>query len=216
MGDELIKANSENKGHLSLFSIAIAILGIIPILIFAFIKDTGNDLYKYVFGINIVFTIPHFNELCFYIGTILLCSAFTLMFAERTCRNLLIVTQAMVIFSMYLGDCLMLLPINDSYIKLIVIIILVSINFLCVLTIYRITRNIKISFIPGLAGFLAVLLNIIGIQVNMVILHGFNSGMGVENIPLAILGEFVLNSAPAILVTITIYTVSPYFDWSKL
>ncbi|MCB2357063.1 hypothetical protein [Clostridium estertheticum] len=201
-----IREDSHNK--LNILSILLFIIGFTPLLVTIFTQDSGNSQLKYIFGENIITTIPRFDELIFYIGMTLVGTSLTYQFAKKSFVRQLIVCEIIIILSMYFGDVLMIYPSGSgtfvNNIRTIVCTLLTVPNFICFFIIYKTSKNIKYSCLPGIIGAVTVVLSVISSQLNIVIYKGFNTGLGIENLPRAVVIIAMVNLIPVFLCTMVI------------
>lgn len=149
--------------------------------------------------------------LIFYFGIVLASISFTFSFVRKTIIKRLIICEVIIILSMYFGDVLLSLLPDRTTVGIetrdIVRIILTIPNFICFFVVYKISKDIKISYLPNIVGALTVILYISATQLNFIIHKGFNSGLGIENFPVALIVIFLVTLMPAILSNLLIISL---------
>lgn len=197
-----IKALSIHN-NLSIFSILLIIIGLIPFFMIVITGSPGVELFQYISGKKIVEYIPRLDELIFYIGIALVCTTLTNSFIKKNFAKRLILCEIFIILLMYFADVVMIIPSGSGtiveMIRNAIIILLTIPNFICFYIIYKYSKNIKISYLPSIVGTLNTILFITANQLNIIIYKGFNTGFGIENFPRAVGIILFVNLMPSFL-----------------
>lgn len=194
--------------NLSIFSILLIIIGLLPFFMIIITGSPGVDMLRYIFGKEIIEYIPRLDELIFYTGITLVCTALTHFYIRTDFARRIIFCEIFIVLLMYFADIIMIIPSGSgTFVEIIRngISILLSIsNLICFYIIYQYSKNIKISYLPSIVGALNTILFITANQLNIIIYKGFNTGFGIENFPRTVCIILFVNLMPSFLATIII------------
>lgn len=198
MGDPVIVGKQLDRTHRpNLVGIGLGLILILSVLGSA---DMGNSLLRIIgFGDQIVLGIfiPRLAELVYLIGMFVIESSFAFIYAPTNVRKAVIYCQGFIVTAVYL---------SEVFPRLRFVLLLVAVNIICFLILYRITRSIKFGLVWTVTSFIGLFLLVLGTQINCFMYnHAVNGNFGgFENVPKALTAIAIMCLVPQVFMAIFI------------
>lgn len=201
MGDPIVVGEQLDRAHRPrLIGLG---LGILLVLVILGTADMGYNLLRIIgVGNQIVFGIyiPNLGELIYLVGVFVIISSLAAIFAPRNISKAIIWCQGFILTAIYLSEV-------SPRIRF--VLLLVVVNVISFLVLYRISRSVKIGLVSTVTSFAGLFLLVVGTQINCYMYnHGVNGNYGgFENVPKALAIIFIVCLVPQLLMAT--------FIWSK-
>ena len=196
MGDPIVVGEKLDRAHRpKLIEIGTIILGILLVLGILGTADMGNNLLRIIgVGNQIVLGIyiPRLGELIYLVGVFVIISSLAAIFAPRNISRAIIWCQGFILTAIYLSEV-------SPRIRF--VLLLVAVNVISFLVLYRISRSVKIGLVSTVTSFAGLFLLVVGTQINSYMYnHGVNGSYGgFENVPKALAIIFIVCLVPQLL-----------------
>ena len=198
MGDPIVVGRQLDRAHRPRFiGIAIGILLVLGIL---GTQNMGTSLLQAILGDQIVLgmVIPRLEELVYLIGVFVIASSLVAFFAPRNISKAVVWCQCFILTAIYLMEI-------SSHIRF--VLLLVAVNVISFLFLYRITKSVKIGLLSTATSFAGLFIFVVATQINSYMYnHAVNGNYGgVENVPKALAIIFIMCLAPQLLMATFIW-----------
>ena len=136
--------------------------------------------------------IPRLGELIYLVGVFVIIVSLSAIFAPRNISKALVSCQGFIMTAIYL---------SEIFPRMRFVLILVAVNVISFLVLYRISRSVKISLVSTVTSFAGLFLFVVGTQINCYMYNNRVNGSygGFENIPKALLIIFIVCLVPQLL-----------------
>ncbi|MHB8076562.1 permease prefix domain 1-containing protein [Desulfosporosinus fructosivorans] len=193
MGDPIIVGEQLDRAHRPrLIGLGLGILLVLGILGTA---DMGYSLLQ-IIGVGdqmvLGIYIPMLGELIYLVGVFVIISSLAAIFAPRKISKAVIWCQGFILTAIYLAEA-------SPRIRF--VLLLVVVNLISFLVLYRISRSVKIGLVSTITSFVGLFLLVVGTQINCYMYnHGVNGSYGgFENVPKALVIIFIMCLVPQLL-----------------
>ena len=203
MGDPIVVGEQLDRTHRPrLIGLGIGILLVLGILGTA---DMGYNLLRIIgVGDQIVLGIfiPILGELIYLVGVFVIISSLAAIFAPRKISKAIIWCQGFILTAIYL---------SEVFPRIRFVLLLVVVNVISFLVLYRISRSVKIGLVSTVTSFAGLFLFVVGTQINCYMYnHGVNGSYGgFENVPKAFAIIFIMCLVPQLLMAAFIWAKNP-------
>jgi len=195
MGDPIVVGGQLDRAHRpKLIDIGTIILGILLVLGILGTRNSGTDLLRTIFGDQIVLgmVIPRLEELVYLIGASLIVFSLVAIFVPMKISKAVIWCQGFILTAIYL---------SEVFPRMRFVLLLVVVNVISFLVVYRISRSVKIGLVSTVTSFAGLFLFVVGTQINC---YMYNNGVngsygGFENVPKALAIIFIMYLVPQLL-----------------
>ncbi|MGC7872761.1 permease prefix domain 1-containing protein [Desulfosporosinus sp. SYSU MS00001] len=175
-------------------------LGLIIILSVLGSADMGNSLLRIIgFGDQIVLGIfvPRLAELVYLIGMFVIESSFAFIYASTNVSKAVIYCQGFIVTAVYL---------SEVFPRIRFVLLLVAVNIICFLVLYRITRSIKFGLVWTVTSFSGLFIFVLGTQFNCYMYNHLVNGNygGFENVPKALAAIALMCLVPQVFMAFLI------------
>jgi len=193
MGDPIVVGEQLDRAHRpSLIGMGIGILLVLGILGTA---DMGYNLLR-IIGVGdqmvLGIFIPILGELIYLVGVFVIISSLVAILAPRNISKAIIWCQGFILTAIYL---------SEVFPRIRFVLLLVVVNVISFLVLYRIGRSVKIGLVSTVTSFAGLFLFVVGTQINSYMYnHGVNGSYGgFENVPKALTIIFIMCLVPQLL-----------------
>ena len=167
-------------------------------------QNMGTSLLRAILGDQIVLgmVIPRIEELVYLVGVFVIISSLAAIFAPRNISKVIIWCQGFILTAIYLSEV-------SPRIRF--VLLLVVVNVISFLVLYRISRSVKIGLVSTVTSFAGLFLFVVGTQINCYMYnHGVNGSYGgFENVPKALAIIFIMCLVPQLLMAAFIWSKNP-------
>ena len=173
MGDPIVAGEQLDRAHRPrLIGMGIGILLVLGILGTA---DMGYNLLR-IIGVGdqmvLGIYIPMLGELIYLVGVFVIISSLAAIFAPRNISKAIIWCQGFILTAIYLSEV-------SPRIRF--VLLLVVVNVISFLVLYRISRSVKIGLVSSVTSFAGLFLLVVGTQINCYMNnHGVNGNYGTK------------------------------------
>ncbi|MHB8126137.1 MAG: permease prefix domain 1-containing protein [Desulfitobacteriaceae bacterium] len=203
MGDPIVVGEQLDRAHRPrLIGMGIGVLLVLGILGTA---DMGYNLLR-IIGVGnqmvLGIYIPMLGELIYLVGVFVIISSLVTIFAPRNLSKAIICCQGFILTAIYL---------SEVFPRIRFVLLLVVVNVISFLVLYRISRSIKIGLVSTVTSFAGLFLLVLGTQINCYMYnHGVNGSYGgFENVPKALAIIFIMCLIPQLLMAAFIWSKNP-------
>lgn len=196
MGDPIVVGEQLDRAHRpKLIDIGTIILGMFLVLGILGTADMGYSLLR-IIGVGdqmlLGIYIPMLGELIYLVGVFVIIVSLAVIFAPRKISKAIIWCQGFIVTAIYLAEV-------SPRIRF--VLLLVIVNVISFLVLYRISRSVKIGLVSTVTSFVGLFLYVVGTQINCYMYnHGVNGSYGgFENVPKALVIIFIMCLVPQLL-----------------
>ena len=193
MGDPIVVGEQLDRVHRP--GLIGTSIGILLVLVILGTADMGNGLLRILgVGDQIVLgvTIPILAELIYLVGVSVTISSLAAIFAPKTITKVIIWCQGFILAAIYF---------MEVFPRIRFALLLVVVNIISFLVVYRISRSVKTSLVSTITSFAGLFLFVVGTQINC---YMYNNGVngsygGFENVPKALAIICIMCLVPQLL-----------------
>ena len=210
MGDPIVVGEQLDRTHRPRFIVIGIGIGILLVLGILGTPNMGTSLLRTILGDQFVLgmVIPRIEELVYLIGVFVIASSLVAIFAPRNISKAIIWCQGFILTAIYLSEV-------SPRIRF--VLLLVVVNVISFLVLYRISRSVKIGLVSTVTSFAGLFLFVVGTQINCYMYnHGVNGSYGgFENVPKALAIIFIMCLVPQLLMATFIWSKNPILLGTK-